>query len=181
MAVRNTGILLGASLLSSPVAGRKDDRVSVMLKVTDLPVYEEQAPVSQQAYFVEPTPPSFLEQQISQVRQAVASVLPEGSEKVRERVSDIYATGKAHSQSTLDMLRDDARVLPRALAISAGGLIGFLAAYRRGVFRKLLYTGIGLGAAAAVCYPKASRELASAAYYQTKDVLKKFEKPKPVN
>lgn len=68
-------------------------------------------------------------------------------------------TAIAHSRTTYDLITDETQAIPRAIAITSGGLFGLLIASRKGFFKKILYTSFGLTAATAVCYPKQSREL----------------------
>ena len=51
----------------------------------------------------------------------------------------------------------------RAALICAGGLLGFTMGAVRGgrFFRKLSYSGMGVAAASAVCYPREAKELSS--------------------
>lgn len=153
--------------------------ITRMVKVTDLPLYDEQPPPTRQAYFVEPSPPPVLEEKVGDARRLVSNWWRE-SEKSREKVRDTYEIGKAHSQSALEMLRDETKVLPRAIVISAGGLLGLLLAIKKGFIKKVLYTSVGLGGAAVVCYPAASKDLALATYANVTDFAKNFEKKKPL-
>lgn len=41
-----------------------------------------------------------------------------------------------------------------------------------GFFRKLIYTSLGIGGAAAVCYPKAAKDVVNAAYSQATTLVK---------
>ncbi|GAV03380.1 hypothetical protein RvY_13809 [Ramazzottius varieornatus] len=149
-----------------------------VVKISDLPVYDEQPPPTRQAYFVEPTPPPILEEKIGEVRRSIGGWWQE-SAKSREKLRDKYEIGKAHSKTALEMLRDDTKVLPRAIVISAGGLLGLLLAIRKNFLKKVLYTSAGLGGAAVVCYPAASKDLALTAYANVTDLAKGFEKKKP--
>ena len=101
--------------------------------------------------------------------------------------------------AALEMLRDETKVLPRAIVISAGGLLGLLLAikskytcigrrlqrknppktspstdlcFAEGFIKKVLYTSVGLGGAAVVCYPAASKDLALATYANVTDFAK---------
>ena len=53
---------------------------------------------------------------------------------------------------TLDYLQDETNLVPRATAITVGGLTGLLVAAirRRGLFKRLLYTGVGLAGSSIV-------------------------------
>ena len=57
----------------------------------------------------------------------------------------------------------------RFALIGAGGLLGYaMGAVRGRFFRKLSYTGIGVAAASAVCYPREAKELSSEALEDAK-------------
>lgn len=44
--------------------------------------------------------------------------------------------------------------MPRAGAIALGGASGFILGLRHGFIRRLVYTTIGAGAMASICYPQ---------------------------
>lgn len=71
----------------------------------------------------------------------------------------------AHSRDLYARISDESSTLPKAAAITGGGLVGLLISSRKGFFKKILYTSIGLGAAAAACYPQQSRELVDLTAY----------------
>lgn len=75
------------------------------------------------------------------------------------RGMEVLSTAYAHSRSLYGRISEEGSAIPKAAAITAGGLTGLLIASRRGFIRKILYTSLGLTAAAAVCYPDQSREL----------------------
>ncbi|OQV17469.1 hypothetical protein BV898_08403 [Hypsibius exemplaris] len=168
------GFSMSAGVLGFGGASTATKEPPRMVKISELPIYDETPPVSRQAYYVEPTPTPVLEQKVAEVRTAIQSWWG-GSEKARQRAREIYETGKAHSQSSLEMLRDDTKVLPRAILISTGGLVGLLLAYRKGFFRKIFYTGVGLGGTAAVCYPTATKELFRASLANAAELKKTIE------
>ena len=57
----------------------------------------------------------------------------------------------------------------RAALIGAGGLLGYtMGAVRGRFFRKLSYTGMGVAAPSAVCYPREAKELSSEALEDAK-------------
>lgn len=82
-----------------------------------------------------------------------------------QRGTTFLATAVAHTRSLYERISDDSSSVPKAAAITAGGLTGLLIASRKGFIRKILYTSIGLTAAAAACYPNQSRELIDLSAY----------------
>jgi len=76
-----------------------------------------------------------------------------------QRGRELLETAFAHSRTLYEKKTDEGGSIPKAAAITAGGLTGLIIASRKGFIRKILYTGFGLTAAAAACYPQQSREL----------------------
>lgn len=56
-----------------------------------------------------------------------------------------------------DYLNEEDNTLPRAGAIAVGGLAGLIFGLRGGFFKKLIYTSIGAGGVASICYPKEAK------------------------
>jgi len=81
------------------------------------------------------------------------------------RGMEFLATAISHSKSLYGRIRDESSAIPKAAAITAGGLTGLLFASRKGFIRKILYTSFGLTAAAAACYPEQSKELIDLSAY----------------
>lgn len=102
--------------------------------------------------------PELIEESIRSARHALLPVYT-ASVAGLERGQEIMDTAVAHSRTTYEMITDESQAIPRAIAITTGGLLGLLVASRKGFFKKILYTGFGLTAATAVCYPKQSKEL----------------------
>ncbi|KAJ9573530.1 hypothetical protein L9F63_009094, partial [Diploptera punctata] len=78
---------------------------------------------------------------------------------IEKRALEIVETGKAHSESTITFLREEATTVHRAGAIGVGGLAGIIMGLRGGWFRRLLYGSTGAAAMAAICYPHESAEI----------------------
>ncbi|VDN03202.1 unnamed protein product [Thelazia callipaeda] len=57
-----------------------------------------------------------------------------------------------HSSSSR-RLQEEYGMLPKAAAITVGGLAGFLFGMKKSVFRRFLYSGVGLLTMTAFCYP----------------------------
>ena len=67
--------------------------------------------------------------------------------------------------ATYETISSEGNTVGKAAAITGGGLIGLLLASKRGFFKKLLYTSVGLTAASAACYPKEAKELSQIGYF----------------
>lgn len=53
----------------------------------------------------------------------------------------------------MEYLNEPDNTLPRSGAIALGGATGFILGLRHGFIRRILYTAIGTGAFASICYP----------------------------
>lgn len=81
------------------------------------------------------------------------------------RSKQIAETAKAHTMTTIDYISDEGNTIPKAIAITGGGLFGLLLSARRGFLRKLIYTSAGVATMTGVCYPKQSKETLEVAGY----------------
>lgn len=70
--------------------------------------------------------------------------------------------------AAIQSLREEDNYIQRFGAITAGGLIGYLLALRRGRIRRLVNTGVGAAAVAAISYPDEAKNIASDGYQQFK-------------
>ncbi|XP_042225824.1 MICOS complex subunit MIC27-like [Homarus americanus] len=103
-----------------------------MVRPSELPIYEEPEEVLDFEYLGKER--TALEENVGVVRKEIEGVL-EATRSVRERTVNIYETGKAHtmalvdmmkdlrySEATVDYITDEENMLPRAGAITIGGL-----------------------------------------------------------
>lgn len=72
----------------------------------------------------------------------------------------------------IDYLNEPGNSLPRAGAIALGAASGFLIGLRHGRIRRLLYTSVGGGALASVCYPNDAKVYANQALHEAKAAAK---------
>jgi MICOS complex subunit MIC27 len=75
-------------------------------------------------------------------------------ESQKDQINKYYEDGKKQTQFMRDYLNEPDNTVPRAGAIAVGGLAGLIFGVRGGFFRKLIYTSIGAGGVASICYPK---------------------------
>lgn len=110
-------------------------------------------------------------------REALTPYFSMGIDASRRGI-EIMETAVAHTKSTYEVIIDESSSIPKAAAITSGGLLGLLLASRRGFFKKILYTGTGLGLSAALCYPKQTGELTELTGYIIRnkgpEVIKEF-------
>lgn len=93
-----------------------------------------------------------LESGVRQVRLEVKR----GYNELADRTTiaaDYYQTAKAHAQQSIDFLKEPQNSMHRSGAIVMGGLAGLIFAARGGVIKKIIYTTIGAGTVASLCYP----------------------------
>lgn len=89
-------------------------------------------------------------------------------EKQTDTVNEYIHTAKEHTQSTIDYLNQPHNLMPRTGAIAIGGLSGFIFAARGGFIKKVLYTTIGAGAVASLCYPRQAEQFAKEALFEAR-------------
>lgn len=102
--------------------------------------------------------PSGLEQMIGTVRKELW-VFYGQYKGYQRKVLEVVDIGKAHAESTLGFLREEATSVHRAGAIGLGGLAGLVLGLRSGLFRRTFYATAGAAAMAAVCYPREAAEI----------------------
>ncbi|KAM7359945.1 MICOS complex subunit 26/27 isoform 1-T5 [Cochliomyia hominivorax] len=88
--------------------------------------------------------------------------------KQKETFEDYVHQAKEHTQSTIDYLNQPHNLMPRTGAIAIGGLSGFIFAARGGFIKKVLYTTIGAGAVASLCYPRQAEQFVKEALFETR-------------
>ncbi|XP_013099067.1 MICOS complex subunit MIC27 [Stomoxys calcitrans] len=89
-------------------------------------------------------------------------------EKQKDAVNNYIQTAKAHTESTIDYLNQPHNLMPRTGAIAIGGLSGFIFAARGGFIKKVIYTTIGAGAVASLCYPRQAEQFAKEALFEAR-------------
>ncbi|XP_073829440.1 MICOS complex subunit MIC27-like [Musca autumnalis] len=150
---------------------KQDDKTHYQCKPSELPLY---APLhSFDAPKRSPHPPkeSELRSAIESGVRAVRTEIQAGYkvlEKQTDSVNDYIHTAKEHTQSTIDYLNQPHNVMPRTGAIAMGGLSGFIFAARGGFFKKVIYTTVGAGAIASLCYPRQAEQFAKDALFEAR-------------
>ncbi|KFB37001.1 hypothetical protein ZHAS_00004176 [Anopheles sinensis] len=72
----------------------------------------------------------------------------------KKQLVDLYEEGKKQTKFVHDYLHQEDNTMPRVGAIAIGGLAGLIFGLRGGFFKRLIYTSVGSGAVASVCYPQ---------------------------
>ncbi|MFH4974911.1 hypothetical protein AB6A40_001620 [Gnathostoma spinigerum] len=121
-----------------------------LVTVKDLPMYREQHPVTYRFIEDDPLP---LQHSMSVIRKFMTSRYHDFA----ERYSVIDKAGRKTAcalGNSAKYLQDEWTILPKAIAISMGGLAGFLLGLRRSGARRIIYSATGLLGMAAFCYPE---------------------------
>uniref|UniRef100_A0AAG5CV83 MICOS complex subunit n=1 Tax=Anopheles atroparvus TaxID=41427 RepID=A0AAG5CV83_ANOAO len=72
----------------------------------------------------------------------------------KKQLADMYEEGKKKTKFVHDYLHQEDNTMPRVGAIAIGGLAGLIFGLRGGFFKRMIYTSIGAGGVASVCYPQ---------------------------
>jgi len=132
-----------------------------MVKPKDLPFYEEK---KNDEYTLVPEEAGMIESNIKIAREGINFAKSQLSE-VGDQILNIYETGKAHSQGAYSQLLEEENLAARVGVIAGAGTLGLVVGSLRGrILKRLVYTGFGLGAGAAVCYPIEANQAADEAY-----------------
>jgi len=110
---------------------------------------------------------SALESGFRTVRVELVSALNAVSSQ-KQHFTDYIDTAKAHTKTTVDYLNQPENTLPRVGAIAVGGLAGLILSLRGGFIKRVLYTGVGAGAIASICYPEEAGKYGDVALKETK-------------
>ncbi|RWS02226.1 MICOS complex subunit MIC27-like isoform X2, partial [Dinothrombium tinctorium] len=130
-----------------------------------LPLYGNPHPPKDRIMLDEP---NLIEEGIRSARVAIASQLS-FLDGAFVRGKQIVETAVNHSRTTYDYITDETNNVSKAVAITGGGLLGLLLSARKGFFKKVLYSSLGVVSAAAVCYPKQSLETIQVSAYIVKN------------
>ncbi|XP_034661832.1 MICOS complex subunit MIC27 [Drosophila subobscura] len=159
------GLLAAAAVKAAPeppkaTQPKKDEDCSLVCRPSELPIYgtlRKTQPTKERH-----TPrESALERNLQTGVRTVREEVQAGYRAVADQAGIIGTyvdTAKAHTQHTLDILNEPQNSLHRSGAIVVGGLAGFIFAARGGFVKKVIYTGIGSGAVASLCYPRQAEE-----------------------
>lgn len=160
--------LFGSVVFADSGKNENSAPASRMVRPSDLPIYEEPKEVLDFEFHGKER--TALEENIGVVRKEIEKML-EATHSVRERAFHVYETGKAHTMVTVDYITDEENILPRAGAITVGGLAGLVIGARKrgGFFKKVLYTSTGVVGAASLCYPRQAYHISQQVFGNVKD------------
>ncbi|KAK0098870.1 hypothetical protein PV326_000805 [Microctonus aethiopoides] len=164
------GGLCGAIPAIRPVPPSPDTPVQCnneinLIRPSQLPIYTHETSSScttkNTTCYTDENSPSFLEQGFGTIRKNIQGVLKEYDD-VMGSISNKIDTGIAHSQITLEFLREESNTLPRIGAVAIGGLTGLIFSLRGRKFKRLIYTTTGAITVAGICYPNEAKETLTA-------------------
>uniref|UniRef100_A0A915PHE4 MICOS complex subunit n=1 Tax=Setaria digitata TaxID=48799 RepID=A0A915PHE4_9BILA len=127
---------------------RSEPNPARMVTVQELPMYPNDAPHYKEVKDL-PIP---IEKEMALLRRAALQRfggLGESYLNVEEKSKKIFNSSREMSR----VLQEDYGMLPKAAAITVGGLAGFFLGMKKSVFRRFFYSGMGLLIMTAFCYP----------------------------
>ncbi|XP_062562020.1 MICOS complex subunit MIC27 isoform X2 [Armigeres subalbatus] len=143
----------------TPVAGDASKATKpIVCKPSELPLYR---PINQKVTCeceghkesVPSKPVQAIEEGIRAVRVQVSDASHLLTDQ-KKQVVQWYEDGKKQTKFIRDYLNEEDNTMPRVGAIAIGGLAGLIFGLRGGFIRRLLYTSVGAGGVASVCYPQ---------------------------
>jgi len=154
-------------------AAKKDPKVKQLIyRPSDLPLYIPlETSSSSDPHKKGEIKPSPVVETIEGGFRAVRVSLQGVSQAVadqKHQLTDIIETGKAHTQGLRDYLNEEDNTVPRIGAVAVGGLAGLIFGLRGGFFKRLVYTSIGAGGVASICYPKEAKIYTEQALVETR-------------
>uniref|UniRef100_A0AAF5RXV2 MICOS complex subunit n=1 Tax=Wuchereria bancrofti TaxID=6293 RepID=A0AAF5RXV2_WUCBA len=119
-----------------------------MVTVQELPMYPDEAPYYKEVQEL----PMPIQKEMALLRRAALQRLGNFGESylnVEDKSKKVFNSTQEFQQ----FLREDYGLLPKAAAVTIGGLTGFFLGMKKSVFRRFLYSGLGLLTMTAFCYP----------------------------
>lgn len=134
------------------------EKKPIICKPSELPLYR---PINQKIaceceghkQSVPSKPVQAIEEGIRMVRVQVTEASNLVSDQ-KKQVVQWYEDGKKQTKFIRDYLNEEDNTMPRVGAIAIGGFAGLIFGLRGGFIRRLLYTSVGAGGVASVCYPQ---------------------------
>ncbi|XP_018320545.1 MICOS complex subunit MIC27-like isoform X1 [Agrilus planipennis] len=124
---------------------------------SELPIYSNTVAVSTASIQDHcPPEPTFVEDIIRTIRQHLVSGYST-FEEVKLKGESMVNSTVSRADEVIQFLQKEDNTFPRYGAIAIGGLAGFILAIRGRLFKKTLYSLLGAGTVASVCYPNEAR------------------------
>ena len=129
-----------------------------MVKPKDIPIYG----LTEESTETAKTQPEVLLNAVKETRLAIQGAYTEATDviiPIKESAVNIIETGKAHANSTFQMIQDEKDPTMNGLFIGGSAILGFTVASfakRFRLLKRVLLTSITAGGSAYICYPKES-------------------------
>ncbi|KAL6742479.1 hypothetical protein ANCDUO_01406 [Ancylostoma duodenale] len=148
-----------------------------MVSIKQLPIYSENDEHQQYKFVVEEPLP--LQREFATVRQAFSTEYERFSSRFKA-VDRTVTKSKDMLSKTKTYLEDEWTVLPKAAAITVGGMAGFVLGLKRGVIGRTFSTALGLATMAAFCYPHETVDVVRTGIAHSEMAWERFqESPEP--
>ncbi|XP_068086497.1 MICOS complex subunit MIC27 isoform X2 [Anabrus simplex] len=159
-------LIPGSVLSAAAVKDAKSEKdADKRLRASELPIYTgehcrppKRDPCSER---------SSLEEAIGAVRKELW-VWYDQCQGYRQKIIEVVEVGKAHTESTLEYLKEESNYMPRVGAIGLSGVAGYVLGMRGGMVRRLLYASVASLTMAGLCYPRYGAEASKEALFYVK-------------
>ena len=135
-----------------------------MVKPKNIPIYDQEMNVEKSKEFSET---GILLSTVKQARLTVQDAYNQVQDivsPIKASVVSVIETGKAHAQSTYQMIHDEQDSTVNAVVIGGSGLLGFAIgsfSKRARFVKRLVLTSVGVGAASYIIYPSETEGIAT--------------------
>ncbi|CAD5206276.1 unnamed protein product [Bursaphelenchus okinawaensis] len=147
------------------------------IAIKELPIYGEDKPLNSYK-FVEESPLP-LQKEFASLRYALRDNYAVFADRFKT-VDQALVQSKNFVKETDEYIKREWTVLPKAAAITVGGMAGFVLGLRRYGIRKFVYATTGLLTMAAFCYPHETIEISKIGYQHALRTYEDFQKsPEP--
>ncbi|XP_033099422.1 MICOS complex subunit Mic27-like [Anneissia japonica] len=121
-----------------------------MVKAKDLSIYED--PSTDAQFILQPEAESSLQKGISVIRQKTWDVA-DSCQGIIQSTKNAYKTVENTTNDVVAFIKTEEGFYPRAGIIALAGLTGVVLGRKGGIFKKAIYSGALVTAAASICYP----------------------------
>lgn len=151
---------------------------SKVVKISELPLYaEDNAPIKQKFIPEEPLP---LQREFATIRVACEEEYARVAERFKVVDCAVTQTKKGAAKCQ-QYLTDEWTALPKAAAITVGGMAGFVLGLKRGPVGRLLTTTIGLATMTAFCYPVETVDVCKTGKAHAEQAWNNFQESPPTS
>uniref|UniRef100_A0AC35U3P5 MICOS complex subunit n=1 Tax=Rhabditophanes sp. KR3021 TaxID=114890 RepID=A0AC35U3P5_9BILA len=157
----------------SSTEGKAPQKLTI---IEELPFYPEPRKRFEGYTFVEESPYP-LQKEFATIRYAARDQYSLISERF-ETVDKFGKCCKKHYSNTKAYLSQEGTIIPKAAAISLGGIAGFILGVKRYGIRRFVYAGGAIATMTAFCYPDESVQVVKTGYYHGQSALERMRSSK---